>query len=427
VRQTLLLALAVAIASPTLAQAQTPSPDQVAQAKEHFAKGRKLYDAGDKPGAVEQFKQAYKLTRNPLLLYNVGFVYDELNDRALAVHYYEKFLADAPDDAKTKGNRTLATDRVTILKKEIADEEAAAAAAAAAAAKTEPAPAAEPAKRGVTEFTHVVLEAAPPKLPLDVTAKIPVDATWNLMLFYRPAGTDDFTAVKMQQRFGEMVGRIPAEATAGGNVQYYIEVKDQTGNIVSASGKARSPNIVYLEPGTKPHYYRDLSENGSGQMVGDDVESEEEAARARAAALAAIPSEPIRPITYAKWATTGGSVVLLGTAVALFLAAKNSSSTIESEATDSRSPPSGTCPGVTTGDPPCTQFSDYQKALQDTGERYELWTNITLVAGVAAAAAAGTLWYLDLRQSKATKHRSSAAAAPVLTSDFVGGAAVISF
>ena len=427
-RSLVFVAMVAAIASPALTHAQqTPSPDQVAKAKEHFAKGKQLYDKGEKAAAVEEFKQAYKLTRNPLLLYNVGLTYDELNDKALAVHYYDKFLSDAPDDAQTQGNRTLASERVTVLKKEIADEEAAAAAAAAAAAKPEPA-APTPAPGGVTEFTHAVLEVAPPKVPLDVIAKIPVESNWKLTLFYRPAGTDEFVSVKMQKRFKEIVGRIPAEAMHGASVQYYIEVKDEAGAMVAASGKARSPNIVDIEAGAKPHYYRELSERGSGSMVGEDVESEEEAARARAEALANMPSEPIRPMTYAKWATAGGSVVLLGTAVALFLAAKNSSTTIEGEAGDSIDPPSGTCPGVATGDPPCTQFSDYQKALEDTGNRYELWTNITLVAGVAAAAAAGTLWYLDYRYPSKTKTaRPAAAATPVVAPDFVGAGAVINF
>jgi hypothetical protein len=253
---------------------------------------------------------------------------------------------------------------------------------------------------------------------------VPDGSNWKAMLFYRAAGSDEYASTKMTPRFTEIVGRIPAEATGAASVQYYIEVRDEAGNMVATSGKARSPNIVYIEPNAKPHYYRDLSERGSGFMVGSDVESEQEAADAAARAAAAAAVEPTRPLTYAKWATTGGSVALFGAAVALYLAAKNSSDTLNAEADDSRSPPSGQC---ISGDPPCTQFSDYQKALQDTGKSYELWTHITLGLGAASAIAAGTLWYLDLRHPPKSSNKAAATAAPVISGDFVGGAAVIHF
>ena len=426
-RPTVLL-LALIAASPTPAHAQqAPTSAQLAQAKDQFTKGRQLYDAGDKSGAVERFKEAYKLSKNPVLLYNIAFVYDELGDRALALHYYEKFLMDAPDVKKTKANRQLASERVPALKQEIANEEkaaAAAAVAAAAAARAAAAPAAPgapPAAPPVTEFTHTPIDETPPHVPLDVIARIPPGVAWKLTVFYRPAGHDEYTAVKMEPRFAEIVGRIPATATAAANVQYYVEVRDEAGRLVASSGKASSPNLVAIERRARPHYYRDLSERGSGYLVGADAQSAEEAAAAR---VPRVAPEPIRPLTYAKWATTGGSIALFGAAAAFYFTARSSASSLENEATSSRDPASGTC---TSGLPPCAQYSDYHKALEESGKRYELLTNVALVAGAATAVAAGTLWWLDHGAASRRREKQATTVTPVVSQGFVGGAAQISF
>ena len=51
--------------------------------------------------AAEKFKESYRLSRNPVLLYNIGFTFDQLGKKDLAVIYYKKFLTDAPADAVT--------------------------------------------------------------------------------------------------------------------------------------------------------------------------------------------------------------------------------------------------------------------------------------------------------------------------------------
>ena len=48
-------------------------------------------------------------------------------------------------------------------------------------------------------------------------------------LFYRGSGDSDFKAKVMKWRYKELVARIPAKKMSGTSVQYYIEVKDQTG------------------------------------------------------------------------------------------------------------------------------------------------------------------------------------------------------
>ncbi len=75
------------------------------QAKKHYAMGEQLFGWGNYKGAVGEFKEAYRLTRNPVLLYNIGFVYDQLEDVPMTLHYYEKYLSDTPDTAKTAKQR----------------------------------------------------------------------------------------------------------------------------------------------------------------------------------------------------------------------------------------------------------------------------------------------------------------------------------
>ena len=93
----------VASLSPALARATEAAASAAAsaEAKRAYADGKRLYDAGKKRDAVDKFKEAFRLSQNALLLYNIAFVYDELGDRPLALHFYQKFLDKAPANAKT--------------------------------------------------------------------------------------------------------------------------------------------------------------------------------------------------------------------------------------------------------------------------------------------------------------------------------------
>jgi hypothetical protein len=477
----------VLVLSSVPARAADPTPAQIEEAKGHFQKGKELYEQGDKKGAVEEFKAAYRLSKNALLLYNVGLVYDELGEKRLAVQYYQKFIIDAPDNAKTTGNKKVARDRLKVLEPELENDDEAGGAPKGPAgggaeqpkdggggAVEQPKPPAR--KDAVSEFTHEVLDEAPPGKPIDLTARIPDNADWHLTLYYRTQGTDNFVAVKMKPRFQELVGRVPAAAASGNAVQYYIEVKDKGGKMVAQTGNAASPNIIYLDPKARAHYYRDDSENGSGQMVGDeDAEDGGGAAKAQpenkgggddetkgGGALdeedpfavqqkqakeqkrdhhddgrGGGPSDTGHRIDYVKWGTTGGAVVLLGSSVAFYFTAARYANALQDERTYN-------CGGRT---PPCAQFGDYQRGLESSGKNYELLTNITLVAGIATAGVAGYFWYKDLKKprghaEKKPKPASDDApappvddasreirwgAAPLIGPGLVGGAATIEF
>src|SRR5262245_41748731 len=57
-----------------------PTAAQLANAKEHFAKGKKLFDKKKYEEAVIEFKLAYGLTQNPLLALNIATTYDKLGN-----------------------------------------------------------------------------------------------------------------------------------------------------------------------------------------------------------------------------------------------------------------------------------------------------------------------------------------------------------
>lgn len=449
IRSLIFIAALGAAAVPALPAKQAlgqTAPDKASleRAKKHFADGQTKYQAGDKQGAVADFKEAYKASKNAILLYNIAFVYDELHDKELAIHYYQKFLKDAPNNAKTQENRKLASDRIPVLDKELADEAAAAQKAAdeaerkaaeEAAAASKPKDPVKP--KGVEGFEHEILDEAPPKLPLDLTAKVPDDSDWTLTLYYRAAGEDAFKATKMNQRYDERVGRIPPTAMLGGSVQYYIEVTDPTGKLVSTSGSATSPNIIYIEKTAKPHFYRDLSENGSGSMVGEDGEEGTDTVK---------PIGPVGPVKDKPWkrkmwlakvGATAATGLAITFAIVFNQTAANNSAAIEAEAILSNQEP------CITGRP-CRQFSALQKAYESDGKFYETMTNVMVVTSVAAAATAGVLWYLDWKAEKKRRANQRTApkpeeeveieedvsrgeifAAPVVGEDFIGGAAVI--
>src|SRR6185437_13434934 len=107
---------------------------------------------------------------------------------------------------------------------------------------------------GAGDFEHQVIETAPPGKPLDITAFVPEDSGFVVTLYFRTAGEGKFSSKAMKWRYKELVGRVPAPKMIGNAVQYYIEVKDTAGNVVTRNGKSTSPNLVNLEAGATPRF-----------------------------------------------------------------------------------------------------------------------------------------------------------------------------
>src|SRR5207237_1339901 len=113
-----------------------------------------------------------------------------------------------------------------------------------------------------TDFQHQVVEDAPPGKPLDITAFVPEDSGFTVTLYFRGSNDPKFNAKVMKWRYKELVARVPAAKMAGNSIQYYIEVKDQAGTLVTKSGKSTSPNLVNIDAGATPRFYPDITDEG---------------------------------------------------------------------------------------------------------------------------------------------------------------------
>jgi tetratricopeptide (TPR) repeat protein len=204
-RLALLLGVAVFLTGPLAPRmaraADPPAPDAASleEAKRRFAEGQRLFERGELKPAVEEFKEAFRLTRNPLLLYNIGFVYDRLGDEPLALHYYTKFVDEAQDDARTHDQLREASARAAALRAKLDLDP--------------PTPATQPTapEPSLDELAHDLIDQAPPGQPIDVTVRMPRNALWTVTLHYRAPGQDLYQSVKMKARAGA-----PAATAAAG-------------------------------------------------------------------------------------------------------------------------------------------------------------------------------------------------------------------
>jgi tetratricopeptide (TPR) repeat protein len=445
-----ILAIAVAPTSPAWAQ-EAPTKEQLENAKKAFGEGKALYDEGKFAEAVEKFKESYRLSRNPLLLYNIGHTLDQAGQKDKALFYYRKFLADAPQNAPQRKD---VTKRVDVIERENLEADLNGTSTTTTptnAATTKPA--AEPKQElkikpagtyTEKDFEHQLVETAPPGKPLDVTAFVPEDSGFTVTLYYRGSGDAKFVAKQMKWRYKELVARIPAAKIGGSSIQYYVEAKDPAGNLVAKSGKSTSPNLINVEPGATPRFYPDLTDDGEAALTASQVKKRDESDDPLSGNTqeadpeddqTATPSEPLPPGTgfrdvgsskfnKAKWISTGAAGVFVGGAIVSYILAKKQADNLLADSTS--------C-----GTPPCRIFdAEYDLAVENAGKRYNTIHKVTTVFGVAAVGVAGYFWYRELTAKKrgelkvSNKNASPEttwAITPSFTDGFTGAAAAATF
>ena len=375
----------------------------------------------------------------------------------MAIFYYKKFLSDAPADA---AQRQIATSRLEEL-------EAAASAAPPAGDTTPPAgdghagDATPPAgdthvgadahatgadtapppdttphphhARGTPftakDFEHQIIDEAPPYRPLDLTAYAPPEAGWKITLFYRKAGEAKFTPVPMRPHYHDLVGRIPGSQVTGESIQYYIEVRDRAGAVVTRAGKASSPNLVYLDPKARPRFYPDIPDDDDTGVEENPLPSGHGGGGGGGitgpggAGFFDVGSTKFR---YAKWGATGTAAGMFAFTTIFYMVSSSAASTLEGDAARSQ---------TDCGSPPCSTYDADLKVTESRGKSFETMANVTLVVGIAATGVAGYYWYREYRE----RHRHHAAehaarrrpptfvATPVVGDGFLGGAAALRF
>jgi hypothetical protein len=78
-------------------KAAPPSAADLAAAKKNYADGEKKYKAGDFEGALASFKSANDVKATPQAERYIGLCEDAIGHYAVAVDWYDKFLAHVPD------------------------------------------------------------------------------------------------------------------------------------------------------------------------------------------------------------------------------------------------------------------------------------------------------------------------------------------
>lgn len=89
-----LMALALASLLVLPAQAQPPSAEAVAEAREHFERGVELFNEGRNDAALAEFDRAYEIAPAPPVLYNIARVHEALGHAVEAADAYEKYLEE---------------------------------------------------------------------------------------------------------------------------------------------------------------------------------------------------------------------------------------------------------------------------------------------------------------------------------------------
>lgn len=454
---TFCIAFGVALAAPAapaFANNDPPSQKDLEAAKKAFQQGKELHAKGKLPEAIEKFKESYRLSKNPLLLYNIGITMEEAGMEDLALFYFRKFLAEAPADA---AQRETVVERVKVLEKKFAGGGATTPDTTKPDTTkpdttkpdttkpdtTKPVAIKPAGTYNADSFQHQVVDTAPPSKPLDITAFVPEDSGFVVTLFYRTAGEGKFASKPMKWRYKELVGRVPATKMIGNSVQYYIEVKDQAGTVIAKSGKSTSPNQIVLEAGASPRFYPDVTDDGEAKVSSSDVarrdDDDDPLASGRKTKdetpIVVQPTDPGPPgsgfrdvgstkFTAVKWGTTAAAGAFIGLGVFSYIQAGKYATALEDDA-------------KACGAPPCRKFDETAAGYQSTGQLYSTLNKVGIGVGATAAIVAGYFWVKELRAKKRgdvkvskgnpAPETSSWVVAPAAGHGYAGAAAVVQF
>jgi tetratricopeptide (TPR) repeat protein len=112
----LLVAVFAAHPGAHLAYADAPVADGVKKAGKHFQRGVALYNEADYRAALVEFRRAYETAPNPVVLYNIGQTYYQLQSYAQALTTFERYLVESGESA---AHRKEVDDTVDILRSRV--------------------------------------------------------------------------------------------------------------------------------------------------------------------------------------------------------------------------------------------------------------------------------------------------------------------
>lgn len=91
--------------------------DDTAKAKEAFQRAQKLYKQARYAEAIEKFEEAYALKPHPVIYFNIGRCYEQLNETAKAPRAYRDYLRLSP----TAADRDTVADAIANLERRLRD------------------------------------------------------------------------------------------------------------------------------------------------------------------------------------------------------------------------------------------------------------------------------------------------------------------
>lgn len=370
----------VAVFAVPLASADDPPPtsEELAAAKAAFNESNALYKAGKLVEAIAKLEESYRLSRNAILLYNIGRIYDEVGQPDKVLFYYRKFLRDAPANAPLRDEAT----------KRIAELDTAP--AVVTPAEPEPPPPLPTSKYAPADFKHQVIDTVRPGTPVDVIASLAESSDLSVTLFYRRTGDESFITEPMQRQGKDMIARIPAATVTGNWLHYYIEVRDPGGTLITRSGKSTSPHLVNIEADITVITPR----------IPDDPLRDRRA----------VPREPSRP---GKWIASVAAAGFMGGAVVFYARARQQHDLVAIDA--------NSC-----GTPPCREFDAYAQDVEARGVLYDRLFKVSFVLSVGTIALSSYLWYRDLNRNK-KPDEVQLSVTPSFGTDFLGAAMAARF
>lgn len=396
-----LLAFCLSAASARPARAQDLSEQDKAAAKDHYDKGRAAFDQGKYDEAVKELKQSYMLSRKPAILFNIGQTYKQLGDAPLALHFFQKFVAEAEP---TDPNRSVAQAAIEELNAEAARRGQ----TLAPPGEGQPAEG-QPTETKPPDFRHVAIGEAPPRHPVDVKIRLGEEAkAFPSFLYYRAPGEESFAKVPMApaaEGSTDLWARIPKRIMSKGkSVQYYVETRGPDGAVYGASGTGANPNVIVVDPKAKRKDNPDLDEGEPEPGKG--------------------PPDYTRFYKPAKWVTAGLATVSLGVAVGFGAYGARLTTDLEKRARESSvKTPEGSWSY------PQLYWDGDSEDLDQKGRRTNTIATLFALTGGALAVASGVLFFLDYRRAEAehAADEEELSLLPMVGPDFAGGAAAFRF
>jgi tetratricopeptide (TPR) repeat protein len=145
----------VLLAGAGVARAADPTAEK---ARAHFQQGDTYFKLEKYANALQEFEQAYLAKQDPSFLYNIAQCHRLMGNRAEAIRFYKRYLADAPAAA----NRPVAEKHIRDLESALGAEELTGAHVAPGTGAPGAEPSGMPPPRPAQPPPPVALDARPP-------------------------------------------------------------------------------------------------------------------------------------------------------------------------------------------------------------------------------------------------------------------------